>query len=133
MKYNQDKRMFSKDVVRSDKFLEMPATSQALYFHLSMEADDDGLVGNPKTLVRYIGVNDDDLRILITKGFIIPLKDGIIAIRHWKINNFIRKDWYEPTIYIKQKQQLHQAENGAYILKEEVGYRLVNQNNKKRY
>lgn len=122
-----NKRMFSKDVVRSDKFLTMPITSQALYFHLSMEADDDGLVGNPKTLVRYIGVNDDDLRILITKGFIIPLEEGVIVIRDWKINNFIRKDRYKPTIYIKQKEQIYQIENGAYILKEEGGYPLVDQ------
>ena len=122
-----DKRMFSLKIVDSDLFLDMPLSSQCLYFHLSMRADDDGFVDNPKKIIKIIGANDDDLKILITKGFVIVFERGIIVITHWKINNFIRKDRYKPTMYIEQKQQLYQTENGAYISEEKAGCHLVNQ------
>ena len=122
-----DKRMFSLKIVDSDLFLDMPLSSQCLYFHLSMRADDDGFVNNPKKIIKIIGANEDDLKILIAKGFVIVFDQGIIVITHWKINNFIRKDRYKPTIYIEQKQQLYQTENGAYISEEKVGCHLVNQ------
>ena len=105
----------------------MPLSSQCLYFHLSMRADDDGFVNNPKKIIKIIGANEDDLKILIAKGFVIVFDQGIIVITHWKINNFIRKDRYKPTMYIDQKQQLYQTENGAYISEEKVGCHLVNQ------
>ena len=122
-----DKRMFSLKIVDSDLFLDMPLSSQCLYFHLSMRADDDGFVDNPKKIIKIIGANDDDLKILITKGFVIVFEREIIVITHWKINNFIRKDRYKPTMYIEQKQQLYQTENGAYISEEKAGCHLVNQ------
>ena len=122
-----DKRMFSLKIVDSDLFLDMPLSSQCLYFHLSMRADDDGFVNNPKKIIKIIGANEDDLKILIAKGFVIVFDQGIIVITHWKINNFIRKDRYKPTMYIEQKQQLYQTENGAYISEEKVGCHLVNQ------
>ncbi|TCU66900.1 hypothetical protein EV204_11310 [Tissierella praeacuta] len=122
-----DKRMFSLKIVDSDLFLDMPLSSQCPYFHLSMRVDDDGFVDNPKKIIKIIGANEDDLKILITKGFVIVFERGIIVITHWKINNFIRKDRYKPTMYIEQKQQLYQTENGAYILEESVGCHLVNQ------
>ena len=122
-----DKRMFSLKIVDSDLFLDMPLSSQCLYFHLSMRADDDGFVNNPKKIIKIIGANEDDLKILIAKGFVIVFDQGIIVITHWKINNFIRKDRYKPTMYIDQKQQLYQTDNGAYISEEKVGCHLVNQ------
>ena len=122
-----DKRMFSLKIVDSDLFLDMPLSSQCLYFHLSMRVDDDGFVNNPKKIIKIIGANEDDLKILIAKGFVIVFDQGIIVITHWKINNFIRKDRYKPTMYIEQKQQLYQTENGAYISEEKVGCHLVNQ------
>ena len=122
-----DKRMFSLKIVDSDLFLDMPLSSQCLYFHLSMRADDDGFVNNPKKIIKIIGANEDDLKILIAKGFVIVFDQGIIVITHWKINNFIRKDRYKPTMYIEQKQQLYQTENGAYISGEKVGCHLVDQ------
>ena len=122
-----DKRMFSLKIVDSDLFLEMPLSSQCLYFQLSMRADDDGFVDNPKKIIKIIGANNDDLRLLIAKGFVIALDRGIIVITHWKINNFIRKDRYKPTMYIEEKQQLFQTENGTYTLNENVGCHLVNQ------
>ena len=87
-----DKRMFSLKIVDSDLFLDMPLSSQCLYFHLSMRADDDGFVNNPKKIIKIIGANEDDLKILIAKGFVIVFERGIIVITHWKINNYIRND-----------------------------------------
>ena len=80
-----DKRMFSLKIVDSDLFLDMPLSSQCLYFHLSMRADDDGFVNNPKKIIKIIGANEDDLKILIAKGFVIVFDQGIIVITHWKI------------------------------------------------
>ncbi len=105
--------MFSPDIVESDAFLDMPSSSQALYFHLGMNADDDGFV-NPKRVMRMVGVSDDDLKVLIGKRFVLIFENGVIVIKHWKINNLVRKDWYKETQYIEQKKQLKIKENGAY-------------------
>ena len=113
-----DKRMFSKKLVDSDFFLDMPLSSQCLYFHLSMRADDDGFVDNPKRILKLIGSNDDDLKILITKQFIIPFDNGIIVIKHWKVNNYLRSDRYSPTIYSEQKKLIVEK-NGIYYRKNE--------------
>lgn len=110
-----EKRMFSLKIVDSDLFLDMPLSSQCLYFHLSMRADDDGFVDNPKKIIKIIGANEDDLKILITKGFVITFDKGIIVITHWKLNNYIRSDRRKETIYIEEKQALMQSQNGAYI------------------
>jgi len=118
-----DKRMFSLKIVDSDLFLDMPLSSQCLYFHLSMRADDDGFVNNPKKIIKIIGANEDDLKILIAKGFVIVFEQGITVITHWKINNFIRKDRYKPTLYENEVQSLSQTKNGMYI--KEVGCHLV--------
>lgn len=120
-----DKRMFSLKIVDSDLFLDMPLSSQCLYFHLSMRADDDGFVNNPKKIIKIIGANEDDLKILIAKGFVIVFEQGIIVITHWKINNFIRKDRYKPTLYENEVQSLSQTKNGMYV--KESGCHLVDQ------
>ena len=122
-----DKRMFSLKIVDSDLFLDMPLSSQCLYFHLSMRADDDGFVNNPKKIIKIIGANEDDLKILITKGFVIVFERGIIVITHWKINNYIRNDRRKETMYITEKQSLTQTENGAYIKLENLGIPNDNQ------
>ena len=106
--------MFSLKVVDTDSFLEMPQTSQLLYFHLAMRADDDGFVNSPKKIMRFSGSKDDDLKILIAKQFIIPFQSGVIVIRHWKENNYIRTDRYNETIYLDEKKQLKCDENGVY-------------------
>ena len=108
------RRMFSKEVIDTDNFLEMPATTQMLYFHLSMRADDDGFVSNPKRILRLTGCSDDDLKILHAKQFIIPFDSGICVIRHWKIHNYIQKDRYNKTIYHDELDQLTVLENGTY-------------------
>lgn len=105
--------MFSPDIVQSDAFLDMPVSSQALYFHLGMFADDDGFV-NPKRIMRMVGVGEDDLKVLIGKRFVLPFENGVVVIKHWKINNLVRKDWYKETQYIELKERLTVKPNGAY-------------------
>ena len=68
-----NKRMFSKSIIDSDAFLEMPQSSQNLYFHLSMRADDDGFINNPKSIMRIVGCKDDDVNILLAKKFLIVI------------------------------------------------------------
>ena len=123
------KRMFDIEIVDTDLFLEMPQSTQNLYFHLGMRADDDGFVSNPKKIIRTIGANDDDLKLLITKKFIIPFETGVIVIRHWKINNYLRSDRYTETLYKDEKRQLTEDENGVYNL----GIPDVNQRYPRRY
>lgn len=108
--------MFSKKITDTDIFLDMPLSSQALYFHLNMHADDDGFVSNAKTVKRMIGSSDDDLKLLLTKNFIFAFESGVVVIKDWKIHNYIRKDTYNTTIYGDEKEQLAQDENGSYTL-----------------
>lgn len=112
------KRMFSKKVVDSDAFLDMPLTSQALYFHLNIRADDDGFVGNPKTIQRLVGASEDDLKLLILKGFLIQLDHGVMVVKHWMIHNTIRKDRYTPTSFQDEGRMLYIKQNGSYTLDE---------------
>ena len=110
------RRMFSQQITDSDSFLEMPLSAQALYFHLGMTADDDGFVNNPKRIQRVIGANEDDLKLLIAKKFIIAFESGVVVIKHWKINNAIRSDRYTPTVYTEEKALLNEKSNKAYTL-----------------
>ncbi len=109
------KRMFSINIVESDSFLDMPLTGQALYFHLSMYADNDGFV-NPKRIVRMIGAAHDDLQILIAKGFCILFDSGVLVIKHWWINNTKRGDRHVPTTYQKEYAELYIKNNKSYTL-----------------
>lgn len=106
--------MFSKKIIETDFFLEMSPTAKLLYFYLNMSADDDGFVGNPKTIKLISGATDDDLKILIAKQFIIPFDSGVIVIKDWRIHNYIQKDRYNKTQYLEEKSQLVVEENGAY-------------------
>ncbi|WP_285004886.1 conserved phage C-terminal domain-containing protein [Lactococcus garvieae] len=112
------RRMFSKKIVETDIFMEMSPTAKLLYFYLNMSADDDGFVGNPKTIKLISGATDDDLKILIAKQFIIPFDSGVIVIKDWKIHNYIRKDTYNHTVYSGEKSMLETNENGSYVLKD---------------
>lgn len=122
------KRMFDLEVVDTDLFLEMPQSTQNLYFHLGMRADDDGFVSNPKKIIRTIGANEDDLKVLFSKQFVIPFESGIVVIRHWKLNNYLRKDRYTETIYKEEMKQLTEDENGVYNLNMKIGIPNDNQN-----
>ena len=110
------KRMFSLLVVDTDEFLNMPSSTQSLYYHLGMRADDDGFVASPKKIVKLVNCSNDDLKLLIAKGFIIPFDSGIIAIRHWKLNNDLKKDRYTPTIYLNEKSTLKVNKNKVYSI-----------------
>lgn len=110
------KRMFALTIIDSDAFLDMPLSSQCLYFHLSMRADDDGFINNPKRIQKMIGAADDDLKLLIAKRFVIPFDSGIVVIKHWRINNNLRSDRYKETVYKDEKSQLTIKPNGAYKL-----------------
>ena len=109
-----EKRMFTMKIIDSDAFLDMPLSTQSLYFHLNMRADDDGFVNNPKKIQRMIGSSDDDLKLLIAKRFIIAFENGVIVIKHWRMHNLLRKDRYKPTLYQDEKKSLAIKENGAY-------------------
>lgn len=111
-----ERRMFAKTIIDSDAFLDMPLSTQALYFHLSMRADDDGFINNPKKIQRMIGATDDDLKLLNAKNFIIPFDSGVVVIKHWKIHNYIQKDRYKETVYKEEKAVLQVKNNGAYTL-----------------
>jgi hypothetical protein len=106
--------MFAKTIIDSDAFIDMPLSTQALYFHLSMRADDDGFINNPKKIQRMVGASDDDMKVLVMKRFIIPFESGIVVIKHWKIHNYIQKDRYKPTLYEKERRQIELKDNGAY-------------------
>jgi hypothetical protein len=109
-----ERRMFAKTIIDSDAFLEMPQSTQLLYFHLSMRADDDGFINNPKSIMRNVGCKEDDIRILSGKKFIIPFESGVVVIKHWRIHNYIQKDRYHETKYKSEKASLNLDENGAY-------------------
>lgn len=114
------KRMFSMDVIDTDMFLEMPATSQLLYFHMALRADDDGFVSSPKRILRMVGCSEDDMRLLFAKSYLIPFDSGVCVIRHWRIHNYIRVDRYKETIYTREKEMLIEDDSKAYKLLSDI-------------
>ena len=109
-----ERRMFAKQIIDSDAFLDMPLSAQALYFHLSMRADDDGFINNPKKTQRLINASDDDFKLLLLKRFVLAFESGVVVIKHWHIHNYIRNDRYKPTVYTEEKSTLQLNGNGAY-------------------
>ena len=112
-----ERRMFTKKITDSDPFTEMPLSAQALYFHLNMNADDDGFLNNPKKILRSIGASEDDLKLLIAKRFILTFEKGVIVIKHWRMHNLLRKDRYTSTQYIEEKETLTLQKDGSYTEK----------------
>ena len=110
-----NRRMFSKDVVDTDKFLEMPPSTQALYFHLGMRADDDGFVSSPKKITQFVNCGNDDLKLLLAKGYLIPFESGVVVISDWNVNNWIRADRKHATRF-EQEKSLLSISNDIYIL-----------------
>ena len=113
--------MFNKQIVASDAFLDMPDSSQLLYFHLNMHADDDGFVGSPKRILRMLGKNDDDLKILIINRFLLTFQSGVIVVKHWKIHNTIQKDRNTPTGDLEEAKLIKVKKNRAYTDDLELG------------
>lgn len=106
-----NRRMFSLDVVNTDNFMEMPLTAQALYFHLGMRADDDGFISSPEQIMKAVECKQDDMKILISKGYVIPFESGIVVIRHWKQHNYIQADRYRKTKFTEERKRLELKEN----------------------
>ncbi len=108
-----NRRMFSLDVIDTDNFLDMPLSAQGLYFHLGMRADDDGFIASPKKITKSVNASNDDLKLLIAKGYLLPFENGVVVIRHWQQNNYVRGDRYKSTIYQDEKKRLC-VENSIY-------------------
>ena len=115
-----EKRMFSKTIVLSDAFLDMPMSARCLYFTLGMLADDDGFVSSPKGIMRQCGASPDDLNVLIARRYVLAFESGVIVIKHWRINNYLRQDRYTPTTYVEEKETLTLDAKGAYTESEET-------------
>lgn len=109
-----NKRMFTMKICDSDAFLDMPLSTQCLYFHLNMRADDDGFIGNSKRIVRLVGASEDDLKLLIAKRFVLAFEDGVIVIKHWRMHNTLSQNRYHETQYLEEKEMLRLKENGSY-------------------
>lgn len=109
-----NKRMFTMKIVDSDSFLDMPLSAQCLYFHLNMRADDDGFIGNPRRVMKIVGSNEDDLKLLIAKRFLLEFNDGVIVIKHWRMHNTLSQNRYHETQYLDEKSMLKLKKNGSY-------------------
>lgn len=120
-----ERRMFAKTIIDSDAFLDMPLSTQALYFHLSMRADDEGFINNPKRIQKIVGCGDDDLKLLVAKKFLILFESGVIVIKHWRIHNYIQKDRFKSTMYIDEKNMLEMKENKAYTFKKDTDTKCI--------
>ena len=116
-----ERRMFAKTIVLSDVFLDMPMSARCLYFTLGMFADDDGFVNSPRGIMRQCGASDDDMKVLLAKKFVLAFESGVIVIKHWRINNYLRSDRYAETKYLEEKKSLIIDQNGAYVQPKEAG------------
>lgn len=113
--------MFAKTIIDSDAFLDMPMSARLLYYDLGMRADDDGFINSPKKIMRMIGASNDDVNILIARKFVIPFDSGVVVIKHWRINNYLRNDRYTETKYLEEKSNLEVDKNGSYTAKNSTG------------
>ena len=111
--------MMSKSIIKSDTFLDMPATTQNLYFHMLLDADDDGFINAPKSIMRMIGAKDDDMKVLTAKQFVIPFESGVVVIKDWKIHNYIQNDRYKPST-LPERDLLNIQKDKTYTLKNDV-------------
>lgn len=115
-----ERRMFAKTIIDSDAFLDMPTSTQNLYFHLAMRADDDGFINNPKKIARMVSASDDDLKILLGKHFLIGFETGVVVIKHWRLHNYIARDRYKETVYKEEFSRLALKENSSYTMKSDA-------------
>ena len=114
-----ERRMMSKSIIKSDTFLDMPATTQNLYFHMLLDADDDGFINAPKSIMRMIGAKEDDMKVLTAKQFVIPFESGVVVIKDWKIHNYIQNDRYKPSA-LPERDLLNIQKDKSYTLKADV-------------
>lgn len=105
--------MFDRAIIDTDKFMDLPMSTKAIYFLLGMEADDEGFVSYKK-VIRIHGGNDDDVKVLTAKGFLIAFNSGVVVITDWNSNNYLNQSRIKPTEYQKERQQLLLTEQGKY-------------------
>ena len=120
-----EKRMFAKSIVLSDAFLDMPMSARCLYFTLGMLADDDGFVGNPKSIMRQCGSTDDDMKVLLAKRYVLGFESGVIVIKHWRINNYLKNDRHKDTTYVEEMRELTIDDKGAYTEKDRLDTKWI--------
>lgn len=109
-----DRRMFHKNVVESDAFLDMPTSAQALYFHIGMYADDDGFVNGPRRIARLIGASNEDLQLLIDNRFLLAFANGVVVIKHWSMANSLKNDRAKMPQYPELAAGIYIKENRSY-------------------
>lgn len=109
-----ERRMLTRKITENDAFTSLPPTTQLLYFHMCMAADDDGFCDTIRQAMFNAHAAVNDLEMLVNKRFIIPFENGVIVIKHWRMHNAIRKDRYHETAYVEQKKQLLLKDNNAY-------------------
>ena len=117
--------MFSKEIINTDRFQSMKLSAQALYFHLGINADDDGFIGNPLSIIRSIGASANDLKALVENKYLIPFNGYVYLIADWHINNYIRADRYKPTIYQEYIQMIQFNDSQRYVIRQSVGIPMV--------
>ena len=110
-----ERRMMAKSVIDTDAFLDMPASTQSLYFHMLLRADDDGFIASPKGILRIIGASDDDLKLLLAKQYLFRFESGVVVIKDWKIHNYIQSDRYKPSLQ-PERELLTITANKEYTL-----------------
>ena len=125
-----ERRMFSKKIIDSDSFLDMPLSTQALYFHLAMRADDDGFLNNARKIMKIVGASQADYDRLVEDRLVLQFDDGICVIKHWRIHNYLRADRYKETQYTEEKSKLYLKENGAYTLNKDKAVASLSTNGK---
>lgn len=109
------KRMFDRAIIDTDKFMDLPVSGKALYFLLGMEADDEGFV-SPRKVLRVHGGTDDDVKVLIAKGFLIPFESGVVVITDWNKNNWLDSRRVRSTEYKREREMLALTEDNTYVL-----------------
>lgn len=123
-----ERRMFAKSIVLSDAFLDMPLSTRCLYFTLGMLADDDGFIGNPKSVMRQCGASQDDMSVLLQKRFVLAFESGVIVIKHWRMNNYLQNDRHKTTTYVEELETLSIDSKGAYTERKDAMYTNCIQN-----
>ncbi len=122
------KRMMAPDLmIDSDLFIEMPGDAQRLYFFLLLSCDDDGFTGNIKGIMRKCNIQEDNLKVLITKKYVIPFESGVIVVRHWKVHNYIKPDRYHPTRYREEAAQLAVINNTYLLIDVEISRNKISE------
>lgn len=115
-----DRRMLSKRITDNDNFISLSASAQALYMHLVMSADDEGFCDQVSLAMFKAHSGAQDLEALISKKYLMQFENGVIVIKHWKINNWIRQDRLTPTAHLKEKSQIVEKSNGSYSWQTDV-------------